>query len=334
MSDGTDRDRRQPVRRSWPAACPTSATSRCARGAGWPRRCAARGVEVAERDVDAACCAALRADPPGLRGPDAARRDRRGRRDPRGPRAARPRRTSAPGRPPAAPPSTSRSPRRSSRAAGHAHARSRCCLPHETFRELGAAAVMDGAGRPARAAADGQAGQERLGARLHGRARPPRSCPPRWSTPSPTATWRCSSSSSPAPRWRSRCIDDGAGPRALPAVGIRPDGGVYDYTARYTAGATEFVVPAELPRRARRECARVAVTAHEALGLRDLSRSDLIVDADGDGVVPRGQRGARVHRDLDGAAVDPGRRARPRQGAAPRWSGGRGRCAHAREPSR
>ena len=29
------------------------------------------------------------------------------------------------------------------------------------------------------------------------------------------------------------------------------------------------------------ECARVAVLAHEALGLRDLSRSDLMVDADG-----------------------------------------------------
>ena len=47
-------------------------------------------------------------------------------------------------------------------------------------------------------------------------------------------------------------IDDGSGPRALPAVAITPDGGVYDYTARYTAGATEFVVPAELDDRAGR----------------------------------------------------------------------------------
>jgi D-alanine-D-alanine ligase len=70
-------------------------------------------------------------------------------------------------------------------------------------------------------------------------------------------------------------------PVALPAVEIRPDGGVYDYTARYTAGATEFVVPAELDQSGAAECARVAELAHVSLGLRDLSRSDLIVDSDG-----------------------------------------------------
>ena len=76
-------------------------------------------------------------------------------------------------------------------------------------------------------------------------------------------------------------VDTGDGPRALPVVAIEADGGVYDYTARYTAGSTEFVVPAKLADEVAAECARVAVAAHEALGLRDLSRSDLIVDADG-----------------------------------------------------
>lgn len=76
-------------------------------------------------------------------------------------------------------------------------------------------------------------------------------------------------------------IDTGDGPRALPAVSIEPDGGVYDYTARYTAGSTEFVVPAKLSDEVAAECARVAVTAHQALGLRDLSRSDLMIDAEG-----------------------------------------------------
>jgi D-alanine-D-alanine ligase len=76
-------------------------------------------------------------------------------------------------------------------------------------------------------------------------------------------------------------VDTGEGPQALPVVEIRPDGGVYDYTARYTAGSTEFVVPAKLSDEAAAECARVAVAAHEALGLRDLSRSDLMVDAEG-----------------------------------------------------
>jgi D-alanine-D-alanine ligase len=71
-------------------------------------------------------------------------------------------------------------------------------------------------------------------------------------------------------------IDTGAGPHALPAVEIVPDGGVYDYAARYTAGTTQFYVPARVDA----DVAAVAVRAHEVLGLRDWSRSDLIV-ADG-----------------------------------------------------
>ncbi len=76
-------------------------------------------------------------------------------------------------------------------------------------------------------------------------------------------------------------IDDGSGPRVLPAVGILPDGGVYDYTARYTAGSTEFVTPAPLSPEQADEVAAVALSAHQALGLRDMSRTDLIVDAEG-----------------------------------------------------
>ena len=76
-------------------------------------------------------------------------------------------------------------------------------------------------------------------------------------------------------------VDTGEGPRALPVVSVLPDGGVYDYAARYTAGSTEFQVPAALSDELAAECAQVAVAAHEALGLRDLSRSDLIIDAAG-----------------------------------------------------
>jgi D-alanine-D-alanine ligase len=76
-------------------------------------------------------------------------------------------------------------------------------------------------------------------------------------------------------------VDDGSGPRVLPAVAIQPDGGVYDYTARYTAGSTRFVVPAPLSEEQTAECARVALAVHDAFGLRDVSRSDLIVDPDG-----------------------------------------------------
>ena len=76
-------------------------------------------------------------------------------------------------------------------------------------------------------------------------------------------------------------IDTGSGPVALPAVEIRPDSGVYDYTARYTAGATRFLAPAELDEEVADRCAKLAIGAHQALGLRDLSRTDMIVGADG-----------------------------------------------------
>ena len=71
----------------------------------------------------------------------------------------------------------------------------------------------------------------------------------------------------------------GAGPRALPAVEIVPDSGFYDYAARYTAGATEFFCPARLSDSAAHAAAEAALTAHRVLGLRDLSRTDIIVDA-------------------------------------------------------
>lgn len=70
-------------------------------------------------------------------------------------------------------------------------------------------------------------------------------------------------------------------PTPLPAVEICADGGIYDYTARYTAGTTEFFAPARLSDALAQSVAHVAIEAHKALGLRDLSRSDLIVDADG-----------------------------------------------------
>lgn len=71
---------------------------------------------------------------------------------------------------------------------------------------------------------------------------------------------------------------------ALPAVEIRPNSGLYDYTARYTAGETRFIVPAELDQATAARCAELAIGAHRVFGLRDLSRADIIVDLDG---VPR-----------------------------------------------
>jgi D-alanine-D-alanine ligase len=76
-------------------------------------------------------------------------------------------------------------------------------------------------------------------------------------------------------------VDLGDGPVALPAVEIVPRNGVYDYAARYTAGLTTWHTPARLAPDVAARVAETALAAHTVLGLRDLSRADLIVDADG-----------------------------------------------------
>jgi D-alanine-D-alanine ligase len=73
-------------------------------------------------------------------------------------------------------------------------------------------------------------------------------------------------------------VDTGDGPEALPAVEIQPVDGVYTFDARYNAGETRFFVPARLDEQVSAAVADVARTAHNALGLRHLSRIDLIVD--------------------------------------------------------
>ncbi len=72
-------------------------------------------------------------------------------------------------------------------------------------------------------------------------------------------------------------VETADGLRALPVVEIRPESGVYDYEARYTAGATRFLAPAELPDLVAGACQELALAAHRALHLRDLSRIDMIV---------------------------------------------------------
>ncbi|WP_020522704.1 D-alanine--D-alanine ligase family protein [Catelliglobosispora koreensis] len=77
-------------------------------------------------------------------------------------------------------------------------------------------------------------------------------------------------------------LDTGDGPVTLPPVEIVPSNGIYDYAARYTAGLTTWHSPARLSPSVTSDVLKVALAAHEALGLRDLSRVDLIVTPDGD----------------------------------------------------
>ncbi|HEY8374526.1 MAG TPA: D-alanine--D-alanine ligase [Pseudonocardiaceae bacterium] len=156
-------------------------------------------------------------------------------------------------------------------------------LPHNTFRELGAQAVLDALvdrlGLPLMLKPD--QGGSALGARVV-----------RDAAELPAAMVGCLAYGDTvlAERYVDGVevavtvlegVDDADTPQALPAVEIVPEGGVYDYTARYTAGLTTYHTPARLDPKTQEAVAELAVAAHRLLGLRDLSRTDAVVDADG-----------------------------------------------------
>ncbi|HVF18753.1 MAG TPA: D-alanine--D-alanine ligase [Mycobacteriales bacterium] len=154
-------------------------------------------------------------------------------------------------------------------------------LPHETFRELGAHAVLARLGErlPVPVVVKPARGGSALGMTVVELAEK-----------MPAAMVHCFSYGDTALIERYvagaelaiAVVEDAAGvPRALPAVEIVPKEGVFDYDARYTAGATDYFVPARLDDAALAAAAEAALTAHRALGLRDLSRTDLVVDAAG-----------------------------------------------------
>jgi D-alanine-D-alanine ligase len=67
----------------------------------------------------------------------------------------------------------------------------------------------------------------------------------------------------------------------LPLVEVEPKDGVYDYSARYTAGATDYWTPARLQPATADAASDVATRTLEALTIRSIGRVDLIVDAEG-----------------------------------------------------
>lgn len=76
-------------------------------------------------------------------------------------------------------------------------------------------------------------------------------------------------------------LDTGDGLFALPPVEIEPLEGTYSFDARYNAGETRFYVPARLDADTTDAVSEAATSAHAALGLRHISRVDLIVDPNG-----------------------------------------------------
>lgn len=75
-------------------------------------------------------------------------------------------------------------------------------------------------------------------------------------------------------------VGTGENARALPPVEIEAEG-PYDYDARYNPGRVKYFTPARLDGAQLERVTDAALTVHRVLGLRDLSRIDLIMDADG-----------------------------------------------------
>jgi len=154
-------------------------------------------------------------------------------------------------------------------------------LPHSTFRELGAGAVLDlivarlGLPLMVKPASGGSA----LGAQKISRVED-----------LPAAMVSCFAYGDTVLVERFvdgvelalSVIDLGNGPEALPAVEITPASGVFDYTSRYTPGLTEYHVPARVDAGVAERAAELAVRVHEVLGLADLSRTDAIVSPEGE----------------------------------------------------
>jgi D-alanine-D-alanine ligase len=70
------------------------------------------------------------------------------------------------------------------------------------------------------------------------------------------------------------------GREPLPIVEIRPKSGFYDYAAKYTAGASEYFCPADLPAALAERIRELGVRATAVLDCRGVTRVDFRLDAD------------------------------------------------------
>jgi D-alanine-D-alanine ligase len=72
----------------------------------------------------------------------------------------------------------------------------------------------------------------------------------------------------------------GEEPRALGLVEIRPREGAYNFEAKYTPGATDFAIPAEIPPEAAASLEETALATYRALGCSGYARVDTILADD------------------------------------------------------
>ena len=69
--------------------------------------------------------------------------------------------------------------------------------------------------------------------------------------------------------------------QVTPILEIRPKTGWYDYQAKYTAGMTAFILPAELTAIETTAVQEMALKAHQAVGCHGVSRTDFVWTPDG-----------------------------------------------------
>jgi len=69
--------------------------------------------------------------------------------------------------------------------------------------------------------------------------------------------------------------------KALPVLELVPTREFYDYEAKYTKGATQFIIPARLAAEIYKSTQEIALSAHQALGGWGFSRVDMVISPDG-----------------------------------------------------
>lgn len=71
-------------------------------------------------------------------------------------------------------------------------------------------------------------------------------------------------------------------PTALPIIEIVPRNEFYDYDAKYSPGGSEHICPAEIDAKIAAEIRSCAEQAHKAIGCRGVSRTDFLLEENGD----------------------------------------------------
>ncbi len=69
-----------------------------------------------------------------------------------------------------------------------------------------------------------------------------------------------------------------ADPIALPIIEIIPQNEFYDFESKYAPGGAQHICPARISDEATQACQKAAIAAHEALGCKGVSRTDIIID--------------------------------------------------------